>query len=224
MPQRAMKLADQEIEMIQTIIFDVGEVLLGYRWKEMLMDYGLPEDKAIRLGNTIFEDPLWEELDLGCRSLKEIAEEYCKKYPDFQREIVWFLTHGEFMHVPRKDVWVKVHELKQKGYGIYLLSNYSEGLFQKHTKDADFMKDIDGMVVSYQIHKMKPDPAIYRHLLKTFHLIPENCIFFDDRPANTAAAEKLGINAVTVTSKELLLNELERLAQNETGFKFAPPG
>ena len=39
--------------MIKNIIFDVGEVLLGYRWKEMLMDYGLKESEAIRVGNLI---------------------------------------------------------------------------------------------------------------------------------------------------------------------------
>ena len=32
------------------IIFDVGDVLLEYRWKQMLMDYGLSEEEAIRVG------------------------------------------------------------------------------------------------------------------------------------------------------------------------------
>lgn len=197
--------------MIQTIIFDVGEVLLGYRWEDMLTDHGVPREKAILIGNTMFADPLWEELDLGCRPFEEIVQEYRRKYPEYREEITWFLNHGEYMHVPREDVWEKVHGLKQKGYGIYLLSNYSENLFHKHTKNAAFMKDIDGMVVSYQIHKTKPNPAIYLHLLQTYHLQPETCLFFDDRPANTEAAKKLGIQTVTVTSKELLMAELEKL-------------
>ena len=115
------------------------------------------------------------------------------------------------MHVPRKDVWKKVHQLKEKGYHIYLLSNYSEDLFHKHTADADFMKDIDGMVVSWQIHKTKPSPDIYLHLLETYGLTPSECIFFDDRPANTEAARKLGIQAVTITSRDVLMAELEKL-------------
>ena len=197
--------------MIQTIIFDVGEVLLGYRWEDMLTDHGVPREKAILIGNTMFADSLWEELDLGCRPFEEIVQEYRRKYPEYREEITWFLNHGEYMHVPREDVWEKVHGLKQKGYGIYLLSNYSENLFHKHTKNSAFMKDIDGMVVSYQIHKTKPDPAIYLHLLQTYHLQPETCLFFDDRPANTEAAKKLGIQTITVTSKELLMGELEKL-------------
>lgn len=197
--------------MIQTIIFDVGDVLLEYRWLEMLTDHGLSEKEASVIGETMFSDPLWDELDLGIRSRTEIIHNYERKYPQYKEEISWFLNHGEYMHVPRKDVWKKVHQLKEKGYHIYLLSNYSEDLFHKHTADAGFMKDIDGMVVSWQIHKTKPSPDIYLHLLETYGLSPSECIFFDDRPANTEAARKLGIQAVTVTSREMLLAELEKL-------------
>ena len=31
------------MEQIKNIIFDVGDVLLSYRWKYMLMDYGISE-------------------------------------------------------------------------------------------------------------------------------------------------------------------------------------
>ena len=30
--------------MIKNIIFDVGDVLIGYRWKEMLLDHGIPDE------------------------------------------------------------------------------------------------------------------------------------------------------------------------------------
>lgn len=195
--------------MIKNLVFDVGEVLLEYRWKDMLMDYGMTEEKALFLGNTMFNDPLWEELDLADRSWEEIIVDYIRKYPDYEREITWFMTHGEYMHVQRTDVWEKVHELKEKGYRIYILSNYSEELFRKHTEGAGFIKDADGIVVSYQIHRKKPDAEIYQHLLNKYGLVPEESIFFDDRAENTEGARKAGMKAVTVTSKEQLLRELE---------------
>lgn len=197
--------------MIKNIILDVGDVLLEYRWRDMLMDYGLPEEKAIEIGKIMFSDPLWDELDLAVRSLDDVIEQYEKKYPEYQTEIRWFLTHGEFMYVNRTDVWEKVHALKQKGYRIYILSNYSENLFQKHTKGASFLEDADGIVVSYMIHHAKPEPEIYQYLLDTCHLNAEECIFFDDRPQNTAGAEKMGISSVTVLSREHLLAELDKL-------------
>jgi putative hydrolase of the HAD superfamily len=196
--------------MIKNLVFDVGNVLLEYRWKDMLMEHGMSEEKAVTLGNLMFTDPLWEEMDVAYRTKDEIVGEYVRKYPLFREEITWFMSHGEYMHVRRRDVWKRVHELKQKGYGIYILSNYSEELFRKHTEDADFIRDADGVVVSYQIHHKKPEEAIYRYLLDRYNLNAAESIFFDDRQENTEAAGKIGMETVTVTSEEQLLKELER--------------
>lgn len=197
--------------MIKNIIFDVGDVLLEYRWKDMLKDYGLPDDEAYKVGNLMFNDNLWHEFDLANMTRDEIVGQYLKNYPDYAEVMQWFMTHGELMHVKREDVWEKVYKLKEKGYGIYILSNYSEELFGKHTVDAPFIEWADGIVVSYQIHITKPDERIYKYLLDKYNLKAEECIFFDDREENTEAARKLGIEAITVTSKEFLLDELDKL-------------
>ncbi|MCI8751577.1 MAG: HAD family phosphatase [Lachnospiraceae bacterium] len=197
--------------MIKNIIFDVGDVLLEYRWKDMLKDYGLPDDEAYKVGNLMFNDNLWHEFDLANMTRDEIVGQYLKNYPDYAKVMQWFMTHGELMHVKREDVWEKAQKLKEKGYGIYILSNYSQELFEKHTKDAPFISLADGVVVSYQIHITKPDEKIYRYLLDKYNLKAEECIFFDDREENTEAARKLGIEAITVTSKEFLLDELDKL-------------
>lgn len=197
--------------MIKNIIFDVGDILLGYRWKEMLLEHGLTEEMVNEVGERMFNDSLWNTLDLANLTVEEVIGEYHKKYPKHAESIAWFIENGEKMHVPRPDVWEKIPRLKDKGYGIYLLSNYSEGLFKKHTAGASFMQEIDGMVVSYQVHITKPDNRIYRHLLDKYDLNPEECIFFDDRVENTEAAKKMGIESVTITSKEQLLELLEKI-------------
>lgn len=83
--------------MIKNIIFDVGEVLLGYRWKEMLMDYGLKESEAIRVGNLIFNDNLWTQLDMQSEPTESIIKKYELKYPGEAAVIRWFIEHGELM-------------------------------------------------------------------------------------------------------------------------------
>lgn len=200
-----------EINVVKNIIFDVGDVLLEYRWHDMLTDYGLTDKEADKVGKLMFDDSLWHEFDIGNMHRDEIIGQYIKNYPEYAEVIKWFITHGEFMHVKREDVWEKVHKLKEKGYGIYILSNYSEELFIKHTSDAPFIELADGIVVSYQIHITKPDEGIYKYLLKRYNLKAEECIFFDDREENTEGARKLGINAVTVKSREFLLEELDKL-------------
>lgn len=106
------------------------------------------------------------------------------------------------MVVQRPELWDKIEALKKRGYGIYLLSNYCKELFDKHTAGAGFLNDLDGGVISYQIHKTKPDPGIYSFLLQKYGLNPSECLFFDDRAENVEAAQKLGIAAVQITSRK----------------------
>lgn len=200
---------------IKNLIFDVGNVLLEYRWYQMLLDYGLSEAEAQTARPLIFENDLWNEFDLGNLPTEEIVDCYCKQLPQYEGILRWFFSHLELMHVARPDVWEKVHVLKEKGYRIYLLSNYSKDFFDVHTKGASFMEDIDGKVVSYEVHMMKPDKAIYEYLLQKYDLQPEESVFFDDRKENTEAAEELGIRSYTITSKEYLLSVLDEYLQDK---------
>ena len=195
--------------MIKNLIFDVGNVLIEYRWNQMLLDYGLSKEEAAVAGPLFFEHETWKELDLGNMPVEDVIVLYEKQLPEYAGLIRWFLTHLELMPIPRPDVWEKVHALKEKGYKIYLLSNYNEDFFRVHTQGASFLEDIDGKVVSYEIHKIKPYPEIYRYLLDKYGLNAQECVFFDDRPENTQTAEELGMKTYTITSKDYLLNVLD---------------
>lgn len=197
--------------MIKNIIFDVGEVLLGYRWQYVFEQAGLSNEEANRIGQALFADELWEMLDLGNMSHEEVKKAYQKKFPKDAKAIDFFFNHADLMQIERPTVWERISRLKEKGYGIYLLSNYSEVLFQTHTKGASFLDVIDGAVISYQVHVTKPNPQIYRILMEKYDLKAEECLFFDDRKENTKAAEELGIKAVTVQSEEHILKELDCL-------------
>ncbi len=199
--------------MIQNLIFDVGDVLLEYRWFEMLTkDYGLSDTEARRIGGEMFDNEIWVQgLDGGRLTLDEAIYEYEKKYPDDVEVIKWFLRNGEQMVVKRPEIWRKVAALKEKGYRIYLLSNYSDELFRIHTKGAEFLNVLDGGIVSYQVHALKPDREIYQILLGKYGLQADECLFFDDRAENVEGARTLGIQAVQVTSREMLNATLDKM-------------
>lgn len=197
----------------KNIIFDVGDVLLDYRWRTMLQDYGLSQSEAERIGGEMFNDPeqLWSQMDLGIEDQEAVIRKYEKKYPEDAKVIRWFIEHGEYMHKPRRKVWEMIPMLKSRGYGIYLLSNYPEVLFHKHTQYADFMQEIDGLMVSYMIHEMNPHADIYHALLNKYGLKAEECIFFDDRLENVQAALRIGMGSKQVHSQESLLSDLAKL-------------
>ncbi len=198
----------------RNIIFDLGDVLLLYRWRAMLTDYGLSLDQAERVGHEMFDSPqgIWHKFDLGIETDEEIIADFEKLYPSDIKVIRWFIEHGEFMHVPRPKIWDMVHRLKLAGYNLYLLSNYPEGLFKKHTQYSDFMDDMDGAMVSYMIHKAKPDRDIYAALCEKYSLDPKESIFFDDRSENVEGARAFGMDSELVTDQTSFLIRLNELA------------
>lgn len=201
----------------KNIIFDVGDVLLDYRWQQMLMDYGLDESEAYRVGRELFDDPdgLWHEFDLEVKSQEEIIQEFEQKHPKDAEVIRWFISHGEYMHVARPAIWKLVHQLKEAGYHLYILSNYPEILFKKHTQYADFMDDMEGMVVSYMLHVGKPERIVYQTLCDRYGLNKEECLFFDDRAENVQGAIDFGMRAKRVLSAKGLAVDLEELLRLE---------
>lgn len=200
---------------MKNIIFDVGSVLIGYRWRDMCLEAGWEEEKADKIGRGFFDSPLWPDFDAGFITTEELIESVAEIYPELREDARWFITGGKKMVTERPKVWELAGKLKEKGFKLYLLSNYSEELFRLHTDGFPFLDLMDGGVISYQIKKIKPDPAIYQYLMQKYQLKPEDCLFFDDRPENTEAARRLGMAAVTVEegSEELLVRELERLLQ-----------
>lgn len=197
--------------MIKNIIFDIGEILLGYRWTYVLEMSGLSEEEGTRVGRLIFSDPLWYELDAGNVMLREAKRLYQEKYPSDAKAIAFFLDHPEMMPLSREQVWEYLPKLKEKGYGLYVLSNYGKELFDMHVKRAPFWGDIDGAVISYEVHVCKPQPEIYRLLLKKYGLQAEESIFFDDRSENVEGAIACGLQSKCITSQAQLITELKAL-------------
>ena len=51
---------------------------------------------------------------------------------------------------------------------------------------------IEKWVISGDVRKEKPDPAIYQIVLRETGAAPERCLFADDNPRNLPVAEKMG--------------------------------
>ena len=198
--------------MKKNLIFDVGGVLIGYRWKEMFTDdFGLSDSEAEDLGHKIFDDPIWPDFDRGLVEIDALVEHYCTLHPEDEHNIKRMFYENDKMATEREAVWDQIAELKKKGYSIYILSNYSEYLFRKHTAHLPFRGLLDGGIVSYEIGSIKPEPEIYRQVLDKYSLNPSECIFYDDLERNVEAARKLGIESFLVNSEEDLIEKLSQL-------------
>lgn len=88
-----------------------------------------------------------------------------------------------------------VKECKRRGYLVYVLSNWDHESFDILIKEyQDFFKLFDGIIISGDVHAIKPAPEIYEHF--TSKLLPHTCVFIDDRIENIEAAQKHGIHGI----------------------------
>jgi putative hydrolase of the HAD superfamily len=98
--------------------------------------------------------------------------------------------------------------LKQHGLLTAILSNMGDNVLDNMKRTFDWLPRFDVLVWSYQLHMIKPDPAIYRYLLKELGTRPEETLFIDDRLVNVEAAQSLGIKALEFTTVERLRADL----------------
>ena len=195
--------------MIKNVVFDIGNVLVNFRWRELMCELGFsPECIATLTGNMV-QHPLWDELDMGIRPHADIISDMKALSPMYARQIDCFFDNigSVVCRQPHSAAWPA--ELKARGMGVYLLSNYPDWVFELHRPDFEFLPYVDGMVVSAHVHMMKPDPRIYRLLLEKYSLSAEECVFIDDRADNCVAAEGVGMRAIHFTSAEQAQSELE---------------
>ncbi len=82
-----------------------------------------------------------------------------------------------------------------KQYRLGLISNdlseWSMYLRAKFTLDI-----FEVVVISAEVGIRKPDPQIYEHFLREANVVPEYCVFVDDRAKNLKPANDLGMKTV----------------------------
>ncbi|WP_051524616.1 HAD family hydrolase [Pseudobutyrivibrio sp. MD2005] len=200
--------------MIKTIIFDIGGVLVGYDWTAYLMkEFNSNIELVEKIKANIFGNHKWDEVDRGVLTNDELVELFTKDAPEIRDEIIHFWdTCGDalWQYDFAKD-WIT--ELKNRGYQLLYLSNWSSHLRQLAAKQLDFLPMLDGGVFSYEEKLIKPDHAIYNRIIEKYNLVPSECVFIDDTERNIIGARECGLNAVHAKDKnhEIAVKELEAL-------------
>lgn len=201
--------------MINTVVFDIGGVLADYHCAEYYVGLGYDEEKAKRLEEVTMHSPYWCEYDRGVMTDEEIRAMFKSLAPDLSDDIDRSLTtmHGIVSRRERSIPWIK--SLKERGFKVLVLSNYSRTAFHDCADALDFLDVVDGGIISYQDQVIKPNPAIYELLCYRYGVRPENCVFIDDTVKNLVAAAKLGFSTVHYETFEQTSNELESLIGGE---------
>ncbi len=194
--------------MIKNIVFDVGDVLVDFCYRDYMRGLGFDEELVELFSKEIVLTEFWHELDLGVKTIDDGRILYTEKFPQYKEEIKKFWDN--IMDIVKEYDYAKplIHELKEQGYGVYILSNYPIETTEMHWPTFTFLKETDGRIISGYEKITKPDEGIYRLLESRFGIKLEECIFVDDRQVNIEAANKFGMTAILFTGYEDLRKQL----------------
>ncbi|MCX6316350.1 MAG: HAD family phosphatase [Bacteroidetes bacterium] len=197
------------MKKIDTIIFDLGGVLIDWNPMYVYRDYFDSVEKR----NYFFEHictPDWnEEQDAG-RSIVDATQLLVQQYPDWEQPIRdYYGRWTEMLKGPIHETVTILRELKATGkYKLYALTNWQADLFNIALVRYNFLHWFDGRVVSGEEKMRKPFPEFYQLLLTRYEVNPEQAIFIDDNLRNVQAAEKEGLIPVHFLSPEQLRDAL----------------
>lgn len=197
--------------MIKTIIFDFGGVLVDWNPHHLYDPYFGDADTADWFLKNICTMDWNIQMDGGKPFQQGVAEKIVE-HPKWEKEIRlywerWIDMMGDT--IPKMYDWIL--QLKQEGYAIYGLTNWSIETFPLVKDKYAIFKLMDGIVMSGEEKVTKPDAKIYHILLNRYQLAPEECVFFDDNLNNVIAAQNIGIHAVQFQSMEQAKCELPKI-------------
>lgn len=189
--------------MDKIYVFDLGNVIISpmntkllYEMLEMQVSYDdflkfFTKSKSSIDAHKGFisDDENIQNILEFCGSSKNI-EEYKKIYM------------GPIRNSLNKDTLSIIENLREKNKRIYMLSNLRKIDFDYFAAVYDISK-FDGLFLSYEMHKMKPDLEIYLEMIECLKVMPNQIHFFDDNKVNCDAAKKCGINSYCVTGENI---------------------
>ena len=194
--------------MIKNIIFDMGNVLIRFDREVFLTRLGVAQADRELLKREVFQSLEWARMDRGSLTDAEAAQSICRRLPEHLHDAAEKLVQmWDRPILPVPGMLELIRELKEKGYGIYLLSNAS---LRQHDywPRVEASRYFDGTLISADVKLVKPQPEIYRLLLEKFDLKGEECFFVDDLPSNVEGAFYVGIPGA------VFHNDITRLRQD----------
>lgn len=183
---------------IQDIVFDIGNVICEWNAQKLVADLYAGEAERRAAIEHIICHKDWELLDKGILSLEAAiarADSRCSLGVEKIQKL--FEETPKSLH-PFPEAIDVIRTLNAQGYRLYVLSNMHRHGFEYLSGALDIWRYFSGIVISSHVKSIKPEAAIFEHLINTYGLVPERSVFLDDQRVNVEAARRLGFRAIQV--------------------------
>ncbi len=182
--------------MIRNIVFDMGNVLTKYTLDDCIRRFVHDEESFALFKKEVCGSEEWLAMDRGIMPDADAIASICRRLPLELHEVVKNFV-DEFRMLPEENLFMEalIHRLKNAGYQLYLFSN-TASRFYKFSKNIPSISYMDGLWLSCEHGYLKPEKEAYESFFEKFALIPQECIFVDDTPANIETALRLGMQGI----------------------------
>jgi epoxide hydrolase-like predicted phosphatase len=199
---------------VRNVVFDAGGVLL--EWNPPRVIAQLYPDPAVQaqIREYIFDHPDWHEYDRGTLTAESAPHHFAKLSGRSPEEVARLIHLTAESLRPIEGTIALLEDLSKAGVTLCLLSNMPVSTYELLTSRFSFFSHFEHLVISGAILLLKPEPAIYQHLVEKTGIVPSESVFIDDLPRNVAAARACGLHAIQFTGAEACRNELRAYLPN----------
>lgn len=193
--------------MIKNIVFDMGNVMTKYSLSDYIKKYAKSQQELDIIKNEVCSSVEWIKMDRGTISDDDAVNSIKRRVPrELHETIKRFISEFRMEQEPNPPMENLVRRLKNEGYKLFLFSNTSRR-FHRFSKNIASIAYMDGIWISCEHGFLKPEREAYLSFFDTFGLLPIECIFIDDSPANIEAGMRLGMDGIVYHQDAAALEE-----------------
>ena len=198
--------------MIKNIVFDCSDTLLRFSALDELAKVVGDAPRAAQIKAAIHQSRAWNLYDKGMISEEGLRQEILPLFDENDRpHAAWYLDNWLTCYAPIPGMYEIVAELKEKGWPLYILSDFPPCFDALKARFPDLFSLFTGLAVSCECQATKGDKGLFTHLLNTFSLVPAECLFIDDVPRLVENARSLGFYGIDFKNAEDLHDQLSQL-------------
>jgi putative hydrolase of the HAD superfamily len=184
------------VSAIRNVIFDLGGVLLEWAPQRILEQFYDDTNSRALMHAELFRHPDWRAFNRGGITEDELLRGLADRTGRPPEELARLLDAIRSSLVAKEDTVALLRKLHARRIPLYCLSDMPVPMFAFVRDRYAFFEAFGGIVVSGYVKLMKPEPAVFEHLLASFGLNASETLFIDDHLPNVEGARSVGLQAI----------------------------
>ena len=200
---------------IKAIVFDLGGVVLDLDfsnfYNRIITQSPLNKPQTPIMLEFFRQSDIYHQGNMSDKEFYQLACDLLQIVMLNQSE--FFNAFNSIISGFNPDVVEIIRQIRDNGrYKLLALSNVNASHWDYiQKKKWEFIDYFDELILSHEIHLIKPDPKVFNYTIQKVGCKPNQIVFIDDGLNNVRSARELGIIGIKYTNKDELIEELKKL-------------